>query len=118
VLRGEALAAMDKLLAAAVEPENSAKVVTADQIYNFLKTVESKDYRGIKGAGEPIFKAGWVIPNHAEVFKNYPSSRAADGTIRYVFFSVTGDGGRAYVDMFVKSESGEIVSFNCMEYWK
>ncbi len=100
-------------------PENAhlleSQEVPPAQIDRFVQALSTSGYHDLARMGAGIFKHGLHIPDHAERFKAFPSSRLSAGQVRYEFFSKKGEAGAAQIALFVEMDSGRIVKFSNVE---
>jgi hypothetical protein len=84
-------------------------------VAEFFEVVESKDYHAMRRKGQETFKVGHYIPDHAETFKNLPSSEVGDDRLRYVLYSFEGEASAGEVYLILEAATGVIVEFNYFE---
>ncbi len=100
-------------------PENAhlldPPAVPPGRIDRFVRAIGSSGYHRLARMGADLFKPGLRIPDHAERFKAFPSTRPAPDQVRYVFFSTKGEAGAAEISLFVVKDTGEIVKFSNVE---
>lgn len=84
-------------------------------ISEFLELVESEDFHKMARKGREIFTQSLHIPNHAELFTQFPSSEIERGHIRYVFYSFQGEASGGEVYLILEQDSGKVVEFNYFE---
>jgi hypothetical protein len=93
-------------------------VVPEKELSTFLEQVKTQDYHDVARAGEALLKPGLVIVDHKSKLKDFPSDIPEDGQVRYELMSLHGDNGGYYINLFVKEETGEILAFTPLEWWK
>lgn len=89
--------------------------VSPNSVSEVLEVLESKDYHRITRVGGEVFKQGLYVPNHAELFRGYPSSAPRQGQIRYVLYSFHGEASAGEVYLILDGDSGEIIEFSYFE---
>jgi hypothetical protein len=100
------------LLAGCVSAEPT---VSPTAISEFIEIVESGNYHAMVQKGEEIFKEGLCIPDHVEVFAEFPRSEMEPGHIRYILYSFDGEASGGEVYLILERDSGRIVEFNYFE---
>jgi len=60
---------------------------------------------------------GQYIPQHHELFRDYPSNQPERGLIRYILFRFRGEASLGEVYIILEQETGKIIEFNYFEAW-
>ncbi|MBN1813168.1 MAG: hypothetical protein JXA14_15135 [Anaerolineae bacterium] len=89
--------------------------VSPAAISEFMEVVERGEYHAMTRKGKEVFEEGLCIPDHTELFAEFPRSEMEPGHIRYVFYSFDGEASGGEVYLILDRDSGEIVEFNYFE---
>ncbi len=94
--------------------------IPKNQIQNFIKVVETKNFGKIAREGNKVFKKGLYIPNHSKMFKNFPSKEHMD-YIYYFFLTFEGNARRTSggIMLILEKDSSKVYRFHTQEtiFW-
>jgi hypothetical protein len=96
-------------------PDIQQETVSEDALADFLTLLETGDYHAIRRSGEEIFQEGLTIPNYRTVFEDYPFEELPDGEVRYDLLLIEGEGGVAWIYLFLERDTGRIIAFSAGE---
>jgi len=97
---------------------HAANVVPEEQLSTFLAQVKTQDYHDVARDGRALLKPGILIPDHKTKLKSFPSGNPERGQVRYELMSFQGEQGGYGINLFLKEETGEIISFVPFEGWQ
>ena len=95
-----------------------ANVVPEEQLSAFLAQVQTQDYHDVAKGGRTLLKPGLLIPDHKTKLKGFPSGTPEKGQVRYELMSFQNESGGYGINLFLKEETGEIISFIPFEGWQ
>jgi len=100
-----------------VEGTATEPTVSPASFSEFLEIVKSEDFHKMARKGKAVFEQNHYIPNHANLFAEYPSSEIDQGRIRYDLYGFEGEASAGMVYLILEQDSGKVIEFNYLEAW-
>ena len=98
-----------------VEPASTSMIVPESEVLTYLESLKSSPYQDLKRLGAETFRQGSYIPNHQRIFDDFPAQELPEGQIRYDLLLIEGEAGMAWIYLFLKKDSGQIIEFSAGE---
>ena len=96
--------------------QNSHKKEIADHsISKYLNDLEEKDYHKLSRSGNEIFKTGYYISNHSNLFSEFPREKLDHGVIRYDLLFIDGIAGSSFIYLFIDDSTGKVLNLTTGE---
>jgi hypothetical protein len=94
------------------------KEIATHSISKYMNDLEEKGFHELSRSGNDIFKTGYYISNHKNLFSEIPREKLDNNVIRYDLFFIDGVAGSAFIYLFIDDSSGEILNFTTGEVIK